>query len=329
MVVSTKGLPILLENQVDRSSSADESVLVTGGGGFVGTWVLKLLHERGVRAVALDATENEGRWQRLLGNRASDIPFVRGSLLDRSLLRKTFHDHGITRVIHLAALLTPACQHDPYAGCEVNVLGTVAVLEQAVVSRVRGVSYASSLAVFGPEPDTVMSFGAPAENRSPSFYGTFKKAVELIAEQYWMHSQLPSVGIRPHVVYGPERDQGLTAGPSLAAKAAALGQPFQINYRGTLGYDYVEDVAEAFVRTALETPPGAAVVDLPSEAATVEQLVEAIEQAAAGSSAKISIDGPTLPRNDSPRDRLISDIYSDWKATSIVEGIRRTIEFYR
>ena len=314
---------------IKKVSSVSESVLVTGSCGFVGTWVLRSLLKQGRTVVGIDAHENPERWKRLLGSQAKSVPFVPGSLLDRKLLERVFVDHGVTHVIHLAALLTPACQQDPFVGCEVNVLGSVALFEQAVKSRVKGLSYASSLAVFGPEPDSDTSVNVAPENRSPSFYGTFKKAVELIAEQYWMHSNLPSVGIRPHVVYGPERDQGLTAGPSLAARAAALEQSFQINYRGLVGYDYVEDVADAFVQTALHTPPGAVVVDLPSEPATVEQIVAAIEQAIPGSTSKITIDGPTLPRNDSPRDRVITQILPDWKPTSISEGIRRTIEFYR
>ncbi|WP_010587155.1 NAD-dependent epimerase/dehydratase family protein [Schlesneria paludicola] len=307
------------------------SVLVTGGSGFVGTWVLRSLMERGLAAVALDAHENRPRWERLLGSNATRVPFVSGSLLDRALLAEVFERHRISHVIHLAALLTPACQQDPFLGCEVNVLGSVALFEQAVRSKIQGLSYASSLAVFGPEPDSaggLLATAAP-ENRSPSFYGAFKKAMELIAEQYWMHAGLPSVGIRPHVVYGPERDQGLTAGPSLAARAAAEGRPFQINYRGVVGYDYVEDVANAFVQTALQTPPGSIVVDLPSEAATVEQLVTAIDLAVPGSARTITIEGPTLPRNDSPRTDLITNVLPDWRATSIVDGIQRTVDFYR
>lgn len=305
------------------------SLLVTGGCGFVGTWVLRCLRELGINAVALDAFENHNRWKRLLGPHVDDVPLVLGSLLDRNLLAKVFEQHQVTHVIHLAALLTPACQQDPYLGCEVNVMGSVALFEQAVKARVQGFSYASSLAVFGPEPDAGPGATSPRENRSPSFYGTFKKAVELIAEQYWLHAQLPTVGIRPHVVYGPERDQGLTAGPSQAAKAAALGNSFEINYRGLVGYDYVEDVANAFVKTALHTPPGAVVVDLPSESATVEQMVQAIESIVPDAAGKITINGPEIPRSDSPRSRVITEVIPGWKATSILDGIRRTVEFYR
>ena len=310
-----------------------ETVLVTGGSGFVGTWVIRSLLQRGIAVVAFDAFLNWERWQKLLGANAGNVPLVTGSILDRALLKSTFEKYHVTRVIHLAALLTPACQEDPFLGCEVNVLGTVALFEQAIASGVQGLSYASSLAVFGPEADAattqVTGQTSSASNRPPSFYGAYKRAAELIAEQYWMQRQLRSVGIRPHVVYGPERDQGLTAGPSLAARAAAMGQSFQINYRGFVGYDYVEDVAEAFIRTALETPPGSVVVDLPSAYATVEEIVQELVRQVPAAATTISISGPEIPRNDSPREHLISEILPDWKATTIADGLRRTIRFYQ
>src|SRR5258708_5087963 len=117
------------------------SVLVTGGAGFVGTWVLRSLRNRGISAVALDAFVNPARWARLLGPDANEIPFVHGSLLDRELLADVFTRYGVTHVIHLAALLTPACQQDPFVGCQVNVLGSVALFEQAVKACVKGFSY--------------------------------------------------------------------------------------------------------------------------------------------------------------------------------------------
>jgi len=197
--------------------------------------------------------------------------------------------------------------------------------------RVASVSYASSYAVYGPEsaenPDP--GSGDPLPNRPPSFYGAFKQAVDLIAEQYWRHFGIASVAIRPHVVYGPERDQGLTAGPSLACKAAALGEHYSIGYRGCVGYDYVEDVARAFVRAAFECPPGATVVDLPGEQATTDQFVSSIESILPESAGLIQIHGPEIPANIPPKPNYISQLFTDWRTTPLSEGIRRTIDYYR
>ena len=88
------------------------SVLVTGGGGFIGTWVLRELLSRGLQPVAFDVQKHDERWQRVLGAGASQVRFVAGSLLDHDLLQRTCDEHGVTHIIHLAALLTPNCQQD-------------------------------------------------------------------------------------------------------------------------------------------------------------------------------------------------------------------------
>ena len=133
----------------------NDSVLVTGGAGFIGTWVLRELLSRGLRPVAFDLQRNSDRWQRILGDGATDVMFVAGSLLDRELLQRTVREQRVSHIIHLAALLTPQCQQDPFAGCEINVLGSVALFELARVyaGQIKGISYASSYAVYGPEAD--------------------------------------------------------------------------------------------------------------------------------------------------------------------------------
>ena len=304
-----------------------ETVLVTGGSGFIGTWVLRELLARGAAAVVVDVQPAPARWQRVLGERAAKVTMIEASLLDRDRLQAIIEQHAVTHIIHLAALLTPICQQDPWLGCQVNVLGSTALFDAARQSgRVRSLSYASSYAVYGPEAGDVLD---SEPNRPPTFYGAFKQAVDLIAEQYWRHFGIASVAVRPHVVYGPERDQGLTAGPSLAAKAAVLGESYTIGYTGRVGYDYVEDVARAFVRAAFECPPGHVVVDLPSESASTHEFVQAIELAVPGSSSRITVDGPAIPSNIPPSPNVISNLFPDWQPTSLGDGVRKTVEFYR
>ena len=140
-------------------------------------------------------------WQRILGGEVAKVAFVAGNLLDRALLLRTADDYRVSKLIHLAALLTPDCQQDPFAGCEINVLGSVALFElaRARTGQIDGISYASSYAVYGPEAED-RSFGLTvADPRPPSFYGAFKLAVDSIAEQYWRHFGIASVAIRPHV----------------------------------------------------------------------------------------------------------------------------------
>lgn len=309
-----------------------KKILVTGGCGFIGAWVLRALCEQGIPAVALDVVPPGERCQRILGRHLPTIAWEQADLLDLNRLRQLLADHQITNLIHLAALLTPACHNDPVAGCRVNVLGSVTLMEALRQSEqpMEGFSYASSFAVYGPEEfGSVAATDAENPNRPPSFYGAFKLAVDLIAEQYWRQYGLSALGIRPHVVYGPERDQGLSAAPSLAIRAAAMGQPYTINFRGRLGYDYVHDVALAFVRGALQTPRGANVVDLNGEQASSEEFARAIERLLPDPRVKIAVSGPEIPANIPPQPRYIQTIFPEWSPTSLEDGIRLTAAYYQ
>ena len=117
--------------------------------------------------------------------------------------------------------------------------------------------------------------------RPSTLYGVYKLANEGTARVFWEDDGVASIGIRPYVVYGPGRDQGLTSGPSLAMAAAARGEPFEIGYGGTVQYDFAPDVGRAF---ALASPGSDArardVANFPGEVASTAEVVAAIEAAA-------------------------------------------------
>ncbi|MFO0937153.1 MAG: NAD(P)-dependent oxidoreductase [Gemmataceae bacterium] len=168
---------------------SSNAVLVTGGSGFIGAWVLRELLGRGKRAVALDVKPAAERWNRVLGDRAKDVEFSDISLTDRNGLAALMKEHGVSHVIHLAALLTPDCQKDPFLGCQVNVLGSTAVFDAArLAGSVQAIALASSYAVYGEKGSD--------ESQQPMFYGTFKHAVDAIAGQYWRHYGIRSLAIR-------------------------------------------------------------------------------------------------------------------------------------
>ena len=119
------------------------------------------------------------------------------------------------------------------------------------------------------------------------------------------------------------------SGPSLAARAAALGESFNVDYRGCVGYDYVEDVARAFVRAALETPAGHHIVDLPSQSATTEEFVATIACVVPEAASRLTVNGAEIPSNIPPQPHFISELFPDWRPTTLEEGVRKTVEFYR
>ena len=314
--------------QAMKVGTAETSFLVTGGSGFVGTWVLRLLLSKGAQVAVYDVQANRRRWDRVLGADAQRVSFFQGDLVDRARLDQVCEEVGVTHVVHLGALLTPACQEDPWLACQVNVLGSVGVFELVRQrEQIQGLAYASSLAVHGPPPDDPSPVGVE-DTFAPSFYGVYKRSVELIANQYWKHYGLTSFGLRPHVVYGPERDQGPTAAPSLAARAVAEDRGCEINYTGPAGYDYVEDVALALVRGATESPPGAHVVDLPGDEVTPEAIRDLLVELEPSAAGRITVSGPAIPSNAPPERRLIQRLFPDWERVALRAGMTRTLEFY-
>jgi nucleoside-diphosphate-sugar epimerase len=96
-----------------------------------------------------------------------------------------------------------------------------------------------------------------------------------------------------------------------------------------VGYDYVEDVARAFVRCAFEVSTAALVADLTGEQATSEEFVQAITAVVPEAADHLDVRGPEIPTNIPPEPHYISRLFPDWEATSLREGVRRTVDFYR
>src|SRR5205085_5572689 len=170
----------------------------------------------------------------------------------------------------------PGCQAQPVAGGLIDVIGTLNVFEAARdAGRPVRVVYASSSAVWGPEE--AYGSGKLTEDdplKPATHYGIFKQANEGNARVFFESNGISSVGLRPWTVYGVGRDRGLTADPTLAMKAVALGRPFQIRLTGHMDLQYVRDVAAAFTGCLLASQEGAYVFNLQGDVIRMVELVE-------------------------------------------------------
>jgi nucleoside-diphosphate-sugar epimerase len=270
-----------------------ERLLVTGVLGCLGAWVARAALEDGAEVVGYDLGDDRGRLELVLGDDADRVALVRGDITDLPALERTLDDRAITRVVHLAALQVPLVRANPPLGMRVNVAGTVNVFEAVAqrVDRIPGVAYASSTAVYGPtDPSPAPETGG---TRPTTLYGVSKLADEGMARVYAAERGLPSIGLRPYVVYGPGRDQGMTSGPTAAMLAAVRGEPYTIGFTGPAQYDYAPDVGRAFLTAASSVRGGAAVYNAPGVAATVDEIVAAIR--AVAPDAVISASGDALP----------------------------------
>lgn len=271
-----------------------ETVLVTGALGCLGVWVSRELLASGGSVVGFDRSRETHRLDALIDEEQRDrLVLVEGDVTDADALGQALDSFGVTSVVHLAALQIPACRADPVAGAHVNVVGTLAVFEavRARLDRIGGVVYASSVAVYGPDDE-----GRKDERPRPaSHYGVHKVANEAAARVMYADHGVRSVGLRPYVVFGPGRDQGLTSALTEAIRAAARHESFEIPFGGPLQVDYVRDAARAFVAAARELPDGAVVENLPGTATTVAEFVSVIEDVLPGSAGLIGWRDDRLP----------------------------------
>ena len=302
---------------------SEQRFLVTGALGCIGAWTCALLAEEGVDVVGYDLGDDDRRLQ-LAG--AAGIPIVRGDITDGTALAQVLDEHRITHVVHLAALLLTMIKRDPPYGTAVNVGGTVNVLDAAKTRGIQ-VAYASSAAVYSHADDT----GRPVPNDAPAhpatFYGVHKQACEGLSRIFWEEEQVPSVGIRPFVVYGPGRDAGLTASPTLAMMAAARGEDSRIAFGGRTQLQFVPDAARVFVAAARAATTGARVFHLGGPAVTLAETAAAIE---AVSGTRVEVDeGTRLPFPDEFDGSELDAALGGVSWTPLEEGVTRTIDRLR
>jgi nucleoside-diphosphate-sugar epimerase len=271
---------------------ASERVLVTGAFGCIGAWTVKRLVEAGVPVATYDLPGEPARLKLIMEpEQLQLVTVIGGDITDEAAFERAVVDQGITTIIHLAALQVPFVRANPVLGARVNVVGSAIVFETARkhADQVSGVVYASSIAVYGPASMYPPGpLGHDAELAPATLYGVTKVANEEWARIYWQDYQVPSIGLRPFFVYGPGRDQGVSATPTKAMVAAAVGRPYHVSFGGAAVYQHADDVAAAMIQAARAMPQGAPVFNLGGTPADVADVVAAIETVAPEMAGKIT-----------------------------------------
>lgn len=306
-------------------------ILVTGAQGCIGAWVVKSLLNRGLDVLIYDADPAPVRLSLIAPPEQVRSTVVEtGRIEDGPRLKALVKDGGITHIVHLAAVLMPFCQANPVEGGMINVMGTLNVFEAARdAGRPVRVVYASSSAVWGPEEAYGSGKLKEDDPLKPStHYGVFKQANEGNARSFYLKDGISSVGLRPWTVYGVGRDRGLTADPTLAMRAVALGEQFRIRVSGHMDLQYVEDVAESFVLCLLSSLEGAHVFNLEGTVIAMNELINTLERLRPGASRLISAEGPQVPVAYRMDGSSLRAQVSGIPQTALEDGIRKTIEMF-
>src|SRR5712692_9314897 len=186
------------------NTSARPPVLVTGGLGAIGSWVVRRLLDEGQPFLVYDWRADFS----LLPDLEREITFVQGDLLDRDRLAGVVREAGVRRILHLAALMPPPCEEDPALGYRVNLLGALNVFDVARDQGLERVVFMSSKAVYGAvSGEHAAPTYAPVTEDHPKVpldvYGSTKLALEAAARHYRRLWDLDLLTLRLGSTYGP------------------------------------------------------------------------------------------------------------------------------
>ena len=233
----------------------NSKILVIGGAGFIGSFVVSELLKTDVGKVVIFDNFARGKISNVeesLKDPRCEVYPHGGDVRELDILNEAMK--GMDGVIHLAAMWLLHCKDFPRTAFHVNVEGTFNVLEACVNNKIKRLVYSSSASVYGDASEVPMTETHPFNNKN--FYGATKIAGEAMCRAYYDRYGLSYVGLRYMNVYGPHQDQ--TAAytgviPIMLNKIDAKEAP-SINGDGTQAYDFidVEDVARCNI-CALES----------------------------------------------------------------------------
>lgn len=258
---------------------AEESVLITGGLGFVGAYTAKQFIERGYEVNIYDRSTDTHILNRL--GIEDQINLFTGDITDPTTFFRTVKSSNVTYIVHLAALLADAAQADPRAALSVNIKGTNNVFEagRTFSDQIERIVWSSSTAVYAPP-----SFydGEVAEENlvNPGgLYGATKLYNEQQARVYFEDFEINHIGLRPGVAYGPYRERGTSAFLTDLIEKPAKGESVTVEYGDqVLNWHYVKDMADAFA-TAISTPESDLshrIYNVAGESATINEVANII-----------------------------------------------------
>ncbi len=336
----------------DSSKNAPR-LLITGAAGFIGFHLSKRLLKDGYHVTGLDnlndyydPTLKEARLALLAKYPA--FRFVKLELADKEGVRQLFDDSCFSRVVSLAAQAGVRYSlENPFSYIDSNVTGFMNILEGCRHNPVEHLVYASSSSVYGL--NTKMPFSIHDNVDHPvSLYAATKKATELMAHSYSHLYNIPTTGLRFFTVYGP------WGRPDMAlfkfTEAILRNNPIDVYNHGQMRRDftYIDDIVEGIVRLIKRIPepnpdwsgdapdPGSSPAPYRlynignNEPVQLMDFIAAIENALGRKAKKnmLPMQAGDVPATYADVNDLVRDVGFK-PETSIEEGIKRFIEWYR
>lgn len=320
---------------VGVSGVRGHSVLVTGGHGLLGSWLVKALLEAGASVVVIRRDEPELSSLELLGL-DDEVASLSGDICEPGLVLRALEDYAVDSVFHLAAqTIVGVANGSPLSTFESNIRGTWLVLEACRGHGAERVLVASSDKAYGQQAQLPYREDLALDARYP--YDVSKAACDMLARSYWHSFGLPVAVTRCANLYGGGDTNASRLIPE-AVCAALAGRPPVIRSDGSPERDflYVEDAVRAYLAIwealAGDRVRGEAFNVGGGEPHRVADVVSVICRLA-GSSDEPDVRGGGTPPGEIDRqwvDCTKLRELTGWKpAVALEQGLQWTIDWYR
>ncbi len=274
-----------ITNFLKENSMTLHRILITGGFGCIGSETAKwLIRNTDASVIVCSRSVSDARTQRVFHDvDRSRLKTVSVDVLDQRKVEEILKAEQVTHVAHLAALQTPDCNAHRDLGLQINLAGTQNIIEAMKATKLpfQRFVFASSIAVYGPRSAYPKgSVPMLSEPMPVNVYGVWKLASEHVSKFFHDDTGVPTLCLRPGVLFGPGRDAGLTSSPTTAMKCVALGLPYEVTFRTQQDYLYAPDAGAAFAQALVDPFDGFGIFTLPHHTVDTKHIVNALLQAA-------------------------------------------------
>jgi UDP-glucose 4-epimerase len=309
-----------------------KTMLVTGAAGFIGSHLVDRLLEQGYRVIGVDNLRT-GAYQNIEdAMNSNSFIFLEEDICDHGLVDKILED--IDTIYHLAAISSvKASIQDPTTVNDVNVGGTLNILDIARVRKVKRFVYASSAAVYGNPATLPVTEDTPVYPLSP--YAASKLSAEMYCLSYGETYRISPTILRYFNIYGPRQELSEYSGViPIFIDQALNDQPITVDGDGlqTRSFIHVDDVVEATILAGESTETDFHILNISgTESISIVELASMVLKFVADTRSQIT-HGPV--RLGDVRDSIgsverISKILNFTPLVSFETGLERTVSWYK
>lgn len=326
----------IVQNPVKNLNTVKHSILVTGGGGFIGSHLVERLVMEGARVrvfMRYNSRADHGLLRFLDPALLAELDLFFGDLRDAEAVQLAMK--GVDTVFHLGALIAiPYSYHRPREVVETNVTGTLNILMAARNEGIARLVHTSSSEVYGSAQYLPMNEAHPLRAQSP--YAASKIAADQLVESFVRSFRIPAITLRPFNTFGP-RQSCRAIIPTIMAQI--LSANCHSLHLGDLSpcrdFTYVADTVDGFIRAAATPGIEGETINLGSgKAISIGDLARTILEIS-NCSLPVITDPLRLRPTDSEVNHLLSDNRKafellNWAPTiSLATGLRQTLEWQR